>query len=264
VTGAPKLVVDGVGKAFSTRTGDLRALKGIDLSVFPGEFVTLVGPSGSGKTTLLNIIAGLEEPDEGRVLVDSRPVRGPGPDRVVMFQEAALFPWLTVRANVEFGLAMRGTPRRERRERSTAYLRMVRLDAFAEARVHELSGGMRQRVALVRALVLDPDVLLMDEPFASLDAESRDALAHELEHLWDQLHMTVVFVSHHVHEGVRLADRVIAFGQRPGRILAEYPVDRPRPRGADDEALAALARTIEARFTADVRAEQASEPARAQ
>jgi NitT/TauT family transport system ATP-binding protein len=254
-----KLVLERVGKTFLSRTGEVQALRGIDLAVEEGEFVTLVGPSGAGKTTLLNLVAGLERPDEGCVRVNGRLVRGPGPDRVVMFQEPALFPWLSVAANVEFGLAVRGMARRRRRELALAWLRMVHLEAFADAWVHELSGGMRQRVALVRALVLEPEVLLMDEPFAALDPPTRQALTAELEALWQRLHMTVLFVSHQVSSGVQLADRVVALGLRPGRVVDEYRVTLPRPRAPDMPGLDALVHRIEAR----TQRERPEEPERA-
>jgi NitT/TauT family transport system ATP-binding protein len=242
-----KLKLSGVGKVFGTKTGEVEALRNINLTLRRGEFVSLVGPSGCGKTTLLNIIAGLEQPDEGEVLVDGRRVGAPGPDRTVMFQEPALFPWLTVRANVEFGLQLKGVGRRARRLKALEYLRMVNLASFAGSCVHELSGGMRQRVALVRALVLEPEALLMDEPFAALDAHSRETLTSELEHLWKALRMTVVFVTHHVASGVQLAERMLVFGAHPGRILAEFRVDLPRPRLPDDPAVVALAGVIAAR-----------------
>jgi NitT/TauT family transport system ATP-binding protein len=224
-----------------------------------GEFVSLVGPSGCGKTTLLNIIAGLEMPDEGEVLVDGHAVKAPGPDRTVMFQESALFPWLTVQANVEFGLMLKGVGRKERRRRALDGLKLVHLSSFASSYVHELSGGMRQRVALVRSLVLEPEVLLMDEPFAALDAESRLSLTRELESLWKQMQMTVVFVTHQVSSGVQLGERVLAFGTHPGRIIAQYHVDLPRPRREEDPALLKLSEEITERFSATVRAQQEQE-----
>jgi NitT/TauT family transport system ATP-binding protein len=254
-----KLELSGVGKVFASKTGKVEALRGIDLTLNKGDFVSLVGPSGCGKTTLLNIIAGLETPDEGRVLVDGRAVRAPGPDRIVMFQEAALFPWLTVRSNVEFGLMLKGLSRRERRRKAREGLKLVHLGAFADSYVHELSGGMRQRTALVRALVLEPEVLLMDEPFAALDAETRSSLTREVESLWRQMRMTVVFVTHHVPSGLQLADRMVVFGSHPGRILGEYPVDLPRPRSEGDPSLIRLSEQITEHFSATVREQNKQE-----
>ncbi len=256
---APKLQLERVGKVFRAKSGEVEALRGINLRLRKGEFVSLVGPSGCGKTTTLNIIAGLEEADEGEVLVDGRAVRGPGPDRTVMFQESALFPWMTVRRNVEFGLLLKGVGRAKRREKAEEYLKLVHLQQFADSFVHTLSGGMRQRVALARALVLEPEVLLMDEPFAALDAQTQQKLAGELEALWKQLQMTVVFVTHHVANGVQLAERVVVFGTHPGRIIAEYEVDLPRPRRLDDPALLALSERITERFSNAQRVQQAME-----
>ncbi len=253
---APKLELSDVGKAFKTKSGHVEALRGIHLRVEKGEFVALVGPSGCGKTTLLNIIAGLEIPDEGQVLVDGKAVSSPGPDRIVMFQESALFPWLTVRANIEFGLALKGLRRPERRRRALEGLKLVHLSGFADSYVHQLSGGMRQRVALVRALVLEPEVLLMDEPFAALDAQSRASLSRELEGLWKAMEMTVVFVTHHVSSGIELAERMVVFGAHPGRIIGDYRVDLARPRREDDPWVARLAEHITERFSATVRAQQ--------
>ncbi len=256
LSAAPKLELTGVGKIFKAKTGEVEALRGVCLSVEDGEFVALVGPSGCGKTTLLNIIAGLEIPDEGEVRVDRRAVRGPGPDRIVMFQESALFPWLTVRSNVEFGLSLKGMPRAERRRRALEGLKLVHLAPFADAYVHELSGGMRQRVALVRSLVLEPEVLLMDEPFAALDAQTRASLTRELEALWSAMRMTIVFVTHQVSSGVELAERMVVFGAHPGRIIGDYRVDLPRPRHEDDPRVRRLSEHITERFSASVRAQE--------
>lgn len=254
-----KLELVGVSKVFASKTGQVEALRDVGLTMRRGEFVALVGPSGCGKTTLLNIIAGLEQPDEGEVRVDGRVVHGPGPDRIVMFQESALFPWLTVRANVEFGLGLKGLSRRERRRKALDGLKLVNLSAFADSYVHELSGGMRQRAALARALVLEPEVLLMDEPFAALDAESRGSLTRELEGLWQKMEMTVVFVTHQVPSGVQLGERVIVFGSHPGRIIGEYRVELPRPRRETDRGLVALSEAITERFGATVRQEREEE-----
>ncbi|HWI62192.1 MAG TPA: ABC transporter ATP-binding protein [Symbiobacteriaceae bacterium] len=223
-----------IGKHFHTRQGKLHVLDDVNLQVSRGEFLCLLGPSGSGKSTLFNIIAGLEPPDTGEVLIEGKPVTEPGPDRVVVFQDGALFPWLTVQGNVEFGLTMAGIPAAERKERVKEALAMVRLSRFAGACIHELSGGMRQRVAIARAIVMRPKVLLMDEPFAALDAQTRNVMHEELQRIWLQTGKTVIFVTHNVAEAVRLGDRVAVLSFRPGRIKREVKIHRPRPRLADD------------------------------
>src|SRR5437764_58271 len=212
-----KLAIDDVSKTFQSATGKVLALDRVNLQVNEGEFVCLVGPSGCGKSTLLNIIAGLIPPESGRVLLDDEPIRQAGPDRAVIFQDAALFPWLTAAQNVEFALK-RVKNRRERRERAMEHLKMMHLTRFADSYPHELSGGMRQRVAIARALALNPDVLLMDEPFAALDAQTRDMLIEEVQRIWLETRKTVVFVTHNVMEAVTLADRVLCMGARPGCI----------------------------------------------
>jgi len=225
-----KIRLDGVCKGFPMGNRKLAALENIDMMVAPGEFVCVVGPSGCGKTTLLNIVAGLTEPDRGSVLLDGKPAVGPAPDRVVMFQEAALFPWLTVMENVEFGLRMKNLGKEERRRIATRYLDMVRLSHFGDSFVHELSGGMKQRTALARALAMDPDILLMDEPFAALDAQTRDRFHLELQQIWMKTKKTIIFVTHNVSEAVCLGDRVLVLSYRPGRIKKEFVVGHPRPR----------------------------------
>ncbi len=250
----PKLQLVEIGKVFVTKTGQVEALRKINLTLQKGEFVALMGPSGCGKTTLLNLVAGLEQADEGQVRVDGKVVKGAGPDRIVMFQESALFPWLNVQSNVEFGMALQKVNRRERRRRASEGLQHVHLSSFAKSYVHELSGGMRQRVALARALVLKPDILLMDEPFAALDADTRLALTREVESLWKEMQMTVVFVTHHVPSGVQLAERIVVFGTHPGRILSEYRVDFPRPRDEADPEVLALSQQITQHFSASMRA----------
>lgn len=242
--GNVKLELHAVSKTFQSRRGETRALQDITLSVEPGEFVCLLGPSGCGKSTLLNIIAGLEQPDSGDVCVDSQPVAGPGRDRVVIFQEAALFPWLNVRDNVAFGLAAAGMPRAERIAVADKYLRLVHLGSFRKAFIHELSGGMKQRVALARALALDPQVLLMDEPFAALDAQTRDTLHGELQDIWAQTGKTVLFVTHNVREALVLGDRVVLMTARPGRVKREFHFGLPRPRHIEDHALVDAARQV--------------------
>jgi NitT/TauT family transport system ATP-binding protein len=242
--GTPALEVRGVSKRFATPRHDTLALHDINLTVREGEFVCLVGPSGCGKSTLLNVIAGFEQPSAGEMLVGGERVTGPGPDRVVVFQEAALFPWLNVRANVEFGLRMAGVPRRERQERARQYLELVGLQRFERALVHELSGGMKQRVQLARSLAVDPRILLMDEPFASLDAQTRDVLQEELQAIWVRTGKTVVFVTHNVREAVLLADRVVIMSPSPGRIKREIEIGLEHPRSPDSHAVVDLAADI--------------------
>jgi NitT/TauT family transport system ATP-binding protein len=205
--------------------------------------VCLVGPSGCGKTTLLNLIAGLDGPDAGQVLASGAPVTGPGPDRGVMFQEAALFPWLSVKQNVEFGLKEQRVRRRERKARTRRFLELVGMARFATSFVHELSGGMRQRVALARALALEPEILLMDEPFGALDARSRDALQAQVTSIWQQTGKTIVFVTHDMAEAVRLGSRVIVLGARPARVQKSVDLEAllPRPRSVDQRTVVDLA-----------------------
>jgi NitT/TauT family transport system ATP-binding protein len=238
------LQVLAVDKSYPTRSGRLQALAQINLSVPPGEFVCAIGPSGCGKTTLLLILAGLETATSGEVLVDGKPIVGTDPSRVLLFQEAALFPWLTVQDNVEFGLRMKGAPMAERRATTKRLLEMVHLAPFADAWVHELSGGMKQRVALARALAVDPAILLLDEPFGALDAITRELLHNELQELWLRMQKTIFFVTHNIREAVVLGDRVVVFTPRPGRIIADHRIELPRPRHADDVATAELARRI--------------------
>ncbi|MCL4514188.1 MAG: ABC transporter ATP-binding protein [Firmicutes bacterium] len=228
-----KLLVKDVIKSFATGDRVVDTLDNVNLKVEKGEFVTIVGPSGCGKSTLLSIIAGLEKPTDGKIYVDGREVAGPGPDRLVMFQESALFPWLNVLQNVEFGLKVSGVDKRSRREIARHYLKMVYLSRFESAYIHQLSGGMKQRVALARALALNPDILLMDEPFAALDSQTRSLLHAELETIWEETGKTIVFVTHNVEEAVTLADRVITFSARPGRIKKEFHIQLPRPRNIE-------------------------------
>jgi NitT/TauT family transport system ATP-binding protein len=224
-----KIRLRDVNVSFTSRRGQVAALRDVNISIQPGEFVCLVGPSGCGKSTLLNLIAGLLKPDKGQVYKDERPIDGPGPDRAVIFQEAALFPWLTAAQNVEFALKHIRN-KRERRTRALEHLQTVHLSRFADSYPHELSGGMRQRVAIARALALDPDVLLMDEPFAALDAQTRDLLIEEVQRIWLATRKTVVFVTHNVLEAVALGDRVICMGTRPGCVKQELPITLARPR----------------------------------
>lgn len=243
--GSPKLWLREVSLSYPAGNGTrLLALDHIDLKVQPGEFVCIVGPSGCGKSTLLHIITGLQRPTSGSVLVDDNLVDGPATDRILIFQELGLFPWLTVSQNVEFGMKMAGIKRGERRDRTGHYLRMVHLSQFKDSYIHQLSGGMRQRVALARALATEPDVLLMDEPFAALDAQTRDLLHDELERIWAETGRTIIFVTHNVREAARLGDRVVLLTFRPGRIKREFVIDLPRPRQIEDASVARTARDI--------------------
>ena len=240
-----KLAIQDVSKRFRANRGEVHALDRVSLSIQDGELVCLVGPSGCGKSTLLNLIAGLERPDEGRILADDEPVTGPGSDRMVMFQESALFPWLDVMDNVLFGLRLRQRrPRKELQDLAMSYLQLVGLERFAHASVHELSGGMKQRVALARALAPNPRMLLMDEPFAALDAMTREQLYGDLQRIWQERKKTIVFVTHNVREAVCLGDRVVLFSPHPGRIREQFPIDLPRARDINDVHLAEHAHLI--------------------
>ena len=217
----------------------MQALDDVSLQVREGEFVCLVGPSGCGKSTLLSIIAGLELPESGAVLADGKPITGPGRDRMVMFQESALFPWLDVLGNVLFGLKLKpNLTAQERREVAEFYLKLVGLEKSLHANIHELSGGMKQRVALARALAPNPRVLLMDEPFAALDAMTREQLYGDLQQIWAKRRKTIIFVTHNVREAVCLGDRVVLFSPNPGRIQEQFTVDLPRPRDINSVELA--------------------------
>jgi NitT/TauT family transport system ATP-binding protein len=237
--------VEGVSKVFGHGPGAVAALHGVSLELARGEFVCLVGASGSGKSTLLNLLAHLEQPSAGVVETN-------GARCALIFQEAALFPWLTAAGNVDLALKLQGVPRGERRPRTERLLELVQLGDFAGRRPHELSGGMRQRVALARALAQEADVLLMDEPFGALDAITRDLLHDELERIWREQGLTVLFVTHNAREAVRLGDRVIVFSSRPGSVAAEVPVDVPRPRRPGSPELAALAAEIGDRLRTEV------------
>jgi NitT/TauT family transport system ATP-binding protein len=235
VPSTAKLSARGVTKRFrGARARGTTALVDVNLDVEKGEFICLIGPSGCGKTTLLNLFAGLEKPDQGELLLDGRPITGPGPDRAVLFQEPALFQWMSVRRNVEFALKMIGVPRDERGDRSQHWLRKVHLGRFADVQPHELSGGMRQRAALARALACQPEVLLADEPFAALDAQTREILQEELQRVWSETKHTFVFVTHNVREAVFLADRVVLMSAPPGTFMAEHRITAPRPREFED------------------------------
>ncbi|MFI9822504.1 ABC transporter ATP-binding protein [Streptomyces sp. NPDC052013] len=247
---APKLVLEQVRKDFTVkdrggrgrgarptaepRTTRLTALDGIDLEIAPGEFTVLVGPSGCGKSTLLDLLGGLTTPDAGRILLDGRPVSGPGLDRGIVFQQYALLPWRTAQGNVEFGLEATGVARRERARRAREFLELVGLAGFEDRHPHELSGGMRQRVAIARSLAYDPDVLLMDEPFAALDAQTRESLQDELLRIWQRTGKTVVFITHGIDEAVYLGQRVAVMTSRPGRIKQIVRVELGDRTATDD------------------------------
>lgn len=242
---AAKLAVEGVSKRFRTRQGPVHALDNVSLQVREGEFVCLVGPSGCGKSTLLNIIAGLEKPDAGQVLADGRPIAGAGSDRLMLFQEPALFPWLDVTGNVLFGLKLKPhLTRAERLHVARFYLQLVGLERFGGADIHQLSGGMKQRVALARALAPNPRVLLMDEPFASLDALTRDQLYGDLQRIWGERRKTILFVTHNAREAACLGDRVVVFSPHPGRVQEQFEVNLPRPRDINTVELARHANEI--------------------
>jgi len=242
---ATKVGLNDISLSYRTQTGTrLLALDHINLQVRTGEFLCIVGPSGCGKSTLLHLIAGLHPQTSGEIRIDGKPVQGPGTDRILIFQDHGLFPWLTVGQNVEFGMKMKGVPKAERQEKTRYYLRLVHLAKFENSYIHQLSGGMRQRVAIARALATEPDVLLMDEPFAALDAQTRDLLHDELERIWADTGRTIIFVTHNVREAVRLGDRVVLLTFRPGRIKSEFPVALPRPRHLEDPAVAGAARKI--------------------
>ena len=225
----------GLSKAFDTRgDGDrVQALLGVDIDIAQNEFVSMLGPSGCGKTTALRMIAGLIRPDAGRIVVDGDEVTGPGPERSMVFQGFALMPWATVLQNVAFGLELRGVERRKREERARELVRTVGLEGFEDRLPNELSGGMQQRVGLARALAVEPKVLLMDEPFSAVDEQTRRLLQEELLRLWEQMRLTVVFVTHSIAEAVLLSDRVVVMAPRPGRIVRSLEVPLPRPRGSD-------------------------------
>jgi len=231
----PILRVRGLKKVFEG-SPPVVALDGVDLDVFEGELLCIVGPSGCGKTTLLRILAGLEGATEGEALMRGRPIEGPGPDRVMVFQDYVLFPWRTVLGNVLFGLELKGVPRRRAVEEAMKYIKLVGLEGFERAYPHELSTGMRQRAALARALACDPDVLLMDEPLSALDAQTRSYMQEELVRIWEETKKTIVLVTHSVEEAVYLGDRIAVLTARPAKVksIVEVNLERPRNRFAPE------------------------------
>lgn len=234
-----KIEIRDINRIFQTRnrgTGpkEFVALKDINLKVNKGEFIAIVGPSGCGKSTLLDILAGLAQPTSGSILIDGKKVNGPALDRGIVLQGYALFPWRTVRQNVEFGLEIKKIPKAERKTISASFINLVGLDGFGDHYPHELSGGMKQRVAIARALAYDPEVLLMDEPFAAVDAQTRETMQDELLRIWEETGKTIVFVTHSIEEAVFLADRVVVLGTNPGSVKDILDIDLPRPRHNSD------------------------------
>jgi NitT/TauT family transport system ATP-binding protein len=257
--GSELLALRNIKRHFQTKRHDTLAINDISLSINEGEFVCLVGPSGCGKSTLLNIVAGLDFPDEGEALFAGKKIEKPGRERIVVFQEPALYPWLNVRANVELGLKIAGRSKDERKDLADRYIQLVNLRKFEKAYVHELSGGMKQRAQLARALAVEPRMLLMDEPFAALDAQTRDVLQQELQEITARLRTTVLFVTHNVRESVMLGDRVVVMTPAPGRIKTDIRVPLPRPRGPDSHSVVDLAARVRAELQHDIYASQAKE-----
>jgi NitT/TauT family transport system ATP-binding protein len=239
-----KLEAKNIVKYFKHDSHRLKALDGVNLKIEDGEFVCLVGPSGCGKSTFLRIVAGLEKPDEGEILFDGKPVKSTGPERIIVFQEGALFPWLKVQDNVEFGLKMAGIPKEERSQISKRYLDMMQLTKFADSYTYQLSTGMKQRVAIARALVMDPDVLLMDEPFAALDPQTRDLLLVEMQLIWEKTKKTILFVTHNIGEATVLGTKIAIFSNRPSSIKKTISVNYKRPRLIEDQNLLPLQQEI--------------------
>lgn len=248
-----KLEAKNIVKYFDHEGHHLKALGGINLKIEAGDFVCLVGPSGCGKSTFLRIAAGLSAPDEGQILFDGKPITTTGPERIMVFQEGALFPWLKVVDNVEFGLKIAGIPKDERSQISNRYLDMMQLTKFADSYTYQLSTGMKQRVAIARALVMDPDVLLMDEPFASLDAQTRDLLLVEMQLIWEKTKKTILFVTHNVAEATVLGNKIVVFSNRPSIIKKEFENNFPRPRVTEDESLLKLQQEILAELRPEVK-----------
>jgi len=251
---AAKIVLRNVSKTFKSRQGSVLALDNVLLEVGEGEFLCLVGPSGCGKSTILNLVAGLDTATEGEVLMDGEPILGPGRERMVMFQESALFPWLDVLQNVMFGLRLKpNLTNPEREEVAMFYLTLVGLQNFYRANIHELSGGMRQRVALARSLAPNPRILLMDEPFSALDAMTREQLYGDLQRIFVQRQKTIIFVTHNIREAVCLGDRIVLLSPNPGRIAGDFRVPLPRPRDINDPELSKTSVPITAALKAHLK-----------
>jgi ABC-type nitrate/sulfonate/bicarbonate transport system ATPase subunit len=234
----------GVGKIYPGKTESVEALRDIDFTCGAGDFVCLLGRSGCGKSTLLQLMAGLEEPTSGNIAIAGKTLDGPSPATSIVFQDHGLFPWMTVRKNVEFNMKARGVASRERTAVAAQFIEMTGLTGFGDRYPHELSGGMRQRVGIARALTTDPKALLMDEPFGALDAQTRGNLQDELLSIWEKQRTTVLFVTHSIDEALLLADRILVFTPRPGRIAADITVDLPRPRAPQSDGFQALAREL--------------------
>ncbi|MFL0196755.1 ABC transporter ATP-binding protein [Clostridium sp. WILCCON 0269] len=231
-----KIIVKDVQKFYNIKSegnqkvDEFLALDSLNLKIKQGEFITIVGPSGCGKSTFLDVLAGLSKPTSGEIYIDDKLITGPDLDRGIIFQGYALFPWRTVEQNIEFGLEIKGVPKDKRREISNKFIKLVGLSNFEKRYPHELSGGMKQRVAIARALAYDPDVLLMDEPFAAVDAQTRELLQEELLNIWEETNKTIVFITHSIEEAVFLADRVVVMASNPGRIKEIIEINLPRPR----------------------------------
>lgn len=238
------LTVSNVSKIFKSKHKETNTLEDINVTINKGEFVCLLGPSGCGKSTLLNLIAGLEKASEGSLKLDGKEITTVGVDRAFLFQESALFPWLRVIDNVEYGMKIAGVSKEERRKKAKKFLKMVHLTKFENSFVHELSGGMRQRVALARALSLDSDVLLMDEPFSALDAQTKDILRHQLQKIWFETKKTIIFVTHDVNESVFLGDRVLVMSANPGKVKKDFKIQLARPRDINNLDVAYVAGEI--------------------
>jgi NitT/TauT family transport system ATP-binding protein len=258
---APLLRVQNVTREFVTNRQHTVAVHDLSFDIKEGEFICVVGPSGCGKSTLLNLIAGLDHPTSGEIVFDGKPVRQGGADRVVVFQEPALYPWLNVRGNVEFGLKIKGVAKGERRDLADRYIELVNLQDFQKAYVHELSGGMKQRAQLARALAVEPRMLLMDEPFAALDAQTRDALQLELQEIWARTGATIFFITHNVREAALLGDRVFVMTPSPGTLKDEILVPLHRPRNPDTHAVVDFAAEIRASLQHDRHAMPAGDTA---
>ena len=244
----PILDLRNVGKVYELNDQRIEALRGANLVVEKGEFVCLIGASGCGKSTLLRIVAGFEPPSAGEALMWSKPIAGPAPDRGMVFQDYGLFPWLSVRQNIGFGPASRGVPKPELRALVDRFVDMVGLTRFADAYPHQLSGGMKQRVAIARVLANDAEMVLMDEPFGALDAMTRERLQDELLDIWQRTNLTVLFVTHSIEEAIFLADRVVVMEPGPGRIASEHRIDLPRPRDVSSPEFNAVRRDLSARL----------------
>jgi len=236
------LTLNSISKSFENT--DKETINDVSLEINKGEFICVVGPSGCGKSTILNMIAGLLEPTSGEIILDGQKVTAPGADRVVMFQESALYPWLTIYENVMFGLDLTDFSKEEKTKRAEKYLTMVKLWKYRDYRVHEVSGGMKQRAALARALALDSKVLLMDEPFSALDKQTINVLRWQLEKIWEKTQKTIVYITHSVEEAVYFADKVVVMSENPGRIKEIIPINLDRPRHVEDEEFVALRKQI--------------------